>query len=121
MAFIMYAYMLMYVAMHLLVCEYINVQICLCANVLMCSTKLSTALSPSKFYCFFGRKCSEITSFFKTSKHLFHPRFHLSVSPDCKMCVRVTNTGEIDIIACGRLNLKFILGIVRFCINGDLQ
>ena len=34
--------------------------------------------------------------FFKTSKHLFQLRFHLSISPDCKMCVRVTNTGEVS-------------------------
>ena len=34
-------------------------------------------------------------SFFETSKRHFQPRFRLSVSPDYKMCVRVTNTGEI--------------------------
>jgi len=61
----------------------------------MCSTKLSTALSLSKFYRFLGRKRSEITPFLKSSKQLFQRRFYLSVSPDCKMCVRVTNTGEI--------------------------
>ena len=43
----------------------------LCANVLMCSTKLFAALSPSKFYLFLGRKRSEITAFFKTSKQIF--------------------------------------------------
>ena len=72
----------------------VNVQIRWCSNVLMCSTKLSKALSPSKFYRFLGRKRSGITLFFKTSKQLFQRRFYLSVSPDCKMCVRVTNMGE---------------------------
>ena len=67
---------------------------CLCSNILVCPTKLFTAVSPSKFYRFLGRKRSEITAFFKTSKQLFQRRFYLSVSPDCKMCVRVTNTGE---------------------------
>ena len=61
----------------------------------MCSTKLSTALSSSKFYHFSVRNALENRHFFKCSKHLFQPRFHLSVSPDCKMCVRVTNTGEV--------------------------
>ena len=74
----------------------VNVFLCVCVYVLMCSTKLSTALSPSKFYRFFGRKRSGITPFFKTSKQLFQRRFHLSVSPDCKMCVRVTNTGKVN-------------------------
>ena len=74
--------------------QYVNIQICLCANVLMCSTKLFTALSSSKFYRFLGRKRSGITAFFETSKHQFQQRFYLSVSPDCKMCVRVTNTGS---------------------------
>ena len=83
-----------YVLMHLCSC----VLMYLCAYVLMCSTKLSTALPPSKFYRFFGRKRSGITPFFKTSKHLFQPRFHLSVSPDCKMCVRVTNTGQFVVL-----------------------
>ena len=64
----------------------------------MCSTKLSTALSPSKFYYFFGRKCSGKQPFFKTSKQTFQQRFHLSVSPDCKMCVRVTNTRKDRIL-----------------------
>ena len=73
----------------------VNVQIRWCSNVLMCSTKLSKALPPSKFYRFLGRKRFGITPFFKTSKQLFQPRFHLSVSPDCKMCVRVTNTGKM--------------------------
>ena len=82
------------------VCVYVLMHVCscvlmyLCANVLMCSTKLSTALSLSKFYRFLGRKRSEITAFFKASKQIFQRRFYLSVSPDCKMCVRVTNTGE---------------------------
>ena len=76
---------------------------CLCANVLMCSTKLSTALPLFKFYRFLGRKRSEITAIFKTSKQLFQRRFHLSVSPDCKMCVRVTNTGEDNVKECFNL------------------
>ena len=78
-----------YVLMHLCSC----VLMCLYAYVLMFFTKLSTALSSSKFYRFLGRKRSGITPFFKTSKLLFQQRFYLSVSPDCKMCVRVTNTG----------------------------
>ena len=73
----------------------VNVLLCLCASILVCSTKLSKALPPSKFYRFLGRKRSEITAFFKTSKQLFQPQFRLSVSPDCKMCVRVTNTGKM--------------------------
>ena len=78
----------------------VNVQIRLCASILMCSTKLSTALSLSKFNRFFGQKRSGITPFFETSKHHFQPRFYLSVSPDCKMCVRVTNTGESPVFWC---------------------
>ena len=85
---------LMYLCAYMLMCEYINMSISKYVCVPMCSTKLFTALSSSKFYRFLGRKRSGITLFFKTSKHLFQPRFHLSVSPDCKMCVRVTNTGE---------------------------
>ena len=77
-----------------LICKYTNALMCVCVYVLMCSTKLSKALSLSKFYRFLDRKRSEITPFFKTSKQIFQPRFHLSVSPDCKMCVRVTNTGK---------------------------
>ncbi len=96
----LYAYMLMYVTMHMLMYEYANLSMFkyVCVQMLMCSTKLSKALSLSKFYRFLGRKRSEITAFFKTSKQLFQPRFYLSVSPDCKMCVRVTNTGEKHMI-----------------------
>ena len=77
--------------------------ICLCANVLMCSTKLFMALSPSKFYRFLDQKCSGKQPFFETSKQTFQQRFHLSVSPDCKMCVRVTNTGEDNVKECFNL------------------
>ena len=76
--------------------QYVNIQICLCANVLMCSTKLFSALSSSKFYRFLGQKCSGKQPLFETSKQTFQQRFHLSVSPDCKMCVRVTNTGKVN-------------------------
>ena len=94
------SYVLMCLYAYVLMCEYINLSMFKYVWVLMCSTKLSTALSSSKFYHFFGRKRSGITPFFKTSKHLFQPRFHLSVSPDCKMCVRVTNTGKSPVFWC---------------------
>jgi len=103
---------LMYLCAYVLMCEYINMSISKYVCVPMCSTKLSTALSPSKFYHFFGRKRSGITPFFKTSKHLFQRRFHLSVSPDCKMCVRVTNTGLVQKRRVKILILCFILARV---------
>ena len=67
----------------------LNVSVCKCDNVLY---KVIHGTFSLQILPFFGRKRFGITPFFKTSKQLFQPRFHLSVSPDCKMCVRVTNT-----------------------------
>ena len=100
------------------VCLCVNVCMCLCAdmsmrccvnvfmreyvNVFMCSAKLFLSSSISKFYRFSHWKYLKNLSFF----HLllkFAERFPAGglvwcVSPDCKMCVRVTNTGFTEAI-----------------------
>ena len=91
------AYMLMYVTMYILMCEYINLSMFKYVWGLMCWCVLQSYprhFLPPNFTAFSVRNALENRHFFKCSKHLFQPRFHLSVSPDCKMCVRVTNTGE---------------------------
>ena len=47
---------LMYLCAYVLMCEYINMSISKYVCVPMCSTKLFSALSPSKFYRLLGSK-----------------------------------------------------------------
>ena len=98
-----------FVCLNVLVCVYVNARDYACANgvnALICQcpivfvrqyismfNKVIQGTFSLQILPLFRSKTLRNHGIFKTSKQLFQRRFYLSVSPDCKMCVRVTNTG----------------------------